>query len=122
MPVHKLTAKQLDEWQSQGQRFTVIDILPEGSYEDEHIPGAVNIPLGDAEFATRVREFTGQPDPKTTVVVYGEDADVDDSTRAAEKLFEMGFEQVFDFEGGLAEWKAEGFATSSGGGDAEVHV
>lgn len=120
MTVRKLSAKELYDWQSQGQDFTLIDVLPEGTYEDEHIPGAINIPLGDSEFAPRVEEFTGQPDPKKTVVVYCANTECDLSPKAADKLDAMGFEQVFDFEGGLEEWKEKGYATSSGGADSEV--
>lgn len=120
MTVRKLDVKKLYDWQSQGQDFTLIDVLPEGTYEHEHIPGAVNIPLGDPEFPTRVEEFTGQPDSKKAVVVYGANTEGDLSSRAARKLEAMGFAEVFDFEGGLDAWKEAGYATVSGGRDSET--
>lgn len=115
MTTRTVTAKRVQEWQDDNHDLQVIDVLPEGTFEDEHIPGAHNIPLGDAEFETRVKEFAGQPDSETKVVVYCANTQCDLSPRAAKKIDAMGYRDVFDLEGGLEEWKQEGYSTAHGG-------
>jgi rhodanese-related sulfurtransferase len=46
--------------------FTVVDVLPESSYVDAHIPGALNLPL--EQLASRAREIL--PDPAAEIAVY----------------------------------------------------
>ena len=43
----------------------LVDVLPEGEYADEHLPGAINIPLKTLDART-----TGGLDRRRPVVVY----------------------------------------------------
>jgi rhodanese-related sulfurtransferase len=43
----------------------VVEVLPPAEYEDEHLPGAVNIPLKELD-----RERTGELDRTRPVIVY----------------------------------------------------
>ncbi|HYR64377.1 MAG TPA: rhodanese-like domain-containing protein [Actinomycetota bacterium] len=43
----------------------LVDVLPPQEYEDEHLPGAVNVPLKSLD-----AETTGWMDPARPVVVY----------------------------------------------------
>lgn len=43
----------------------VLDVLPEQEYAEEHLPGAVNVPL--RQLATWA---AGAPDPHAAVIVY----------------------------------------------------
>ena len=43
----------------------LVEVLPPDEYEDEHLPGAINIPL-----KTLDRETTGQLDRERPVIVY----------------------------------------------------
>ena len=43
----------------------LVEVLPPADYEDEHLPGAINIPL-----KTLDRETTGRLDPDRPVIVY----------------------------------------------------
>ena len=43
----------------------VIEVLPEAEFEDEHLPGAINIPLKQLD-----REHTAQLDRGRPVIVY----------------------------------------------------
>jgi rhodanese-related sulfurtransferase len=43
----------------------LVEVLPAAEYEDEHLPGAINIPL-----KTLDRETTGQLDRMKPVIVY----------------------------------------------------
>ena len=46
----------------------LIEVLPEAEYEDEHLPGAINIPLKEPNAETTRQLRRGQP-----VVVYCHD-------------------------------------------------
>jgi len=65
-PVQSFDADQAKEYMAQASHdeFTLLDVrLPE-EYEDEHIPGATLIPLGD--LTDRLDEI----DPDKPVIVY----------------------------------------------------
>jgi len=47
------------------EQAQLVEVLPPDEYEDEHLPGAINIPL-----KTLDRETTGQLDRERPVVVY----------------------------------------------------
>ena len=46
----------------------LVEVLPEGDYEDEHLPGAINIPLKELD-----RETTRQLQREQPVIVYCND-------------------------------------------------
>jgi rhodanese-related sulfurtransferase len=59
---------QVDRYQLQellGQRIQLVDVLPRDEYEEEHLPGAVNLPLRRVE-----TEVTTKLDPSRPLVVY----------------------------------------------------
>ena len=43
----------------------LVEVMPPEEYEDEHLPGAINIPLKTLDAAT-----TRQLDPQRSVIVY----------------------------------------------------
>lgn len=47
------------------KRAQLLEVLPEAEYEDEHLPGAINIPL-----KTLDGESVSQLDPGRPVIVY----------------------------------------------------
>jgi rhodanese-related sulfurtransferase len=46
--------------------LTIVDVLPEASYVEAHVPGALNLPL--EQLASRARELL--PDPTAEIAVY----------------------------------------------------
>lgn len=80
-----------------------VNVLPAHAHTKEHIPGSVNIPVDDLEeLAPKVL-----PDKSQHVVVYCANKDCSASPKAAQKLDEMGYENVYDFEDGLEGWNAK---------------
>jgi rhodanese-related sulfurtransferase len=61
--VEQITHRQLRELLEGGAQL--VDVLPEAEYAEEHLPGAINIPLKRVDAAT-----TAQLDKTTAVVVY----------------------------------------------------
>src|SRR5690625_5652127 len=81
--------------------FVLINVLPQDSFNQEHIRTSVNVPVDEDNFASRVEQIAGRKERE--VVVYCASFDCDASTRAAEKLQQEGITQVDDDEGGTEE-------------------
>jgi rhodanese-related sulfurtransferase len=87
---------------ARSEGYTLVNVLPPGDFEREHIPGSINIPK------ERVEEFDERFDPDKKIVVYCGSHDCPASSEAAETLVRKGYEHVFDYEGGTQEWKRAG--------------
>ena len=88
--------------------FILVDVLSPVSYEEEHIPGSINIPLEDIE-----KKATKLLKKDKTIVVYCGSFRCTMSSQAAEILTKLGYKDVNDFEGGLQFWKDFGFSIES---------
>lgn len=82
----------------------LINALGKDSYQAKHIPGSINIPTGNADMAKDVIPYMD-----AEIVVYCANTDCDASLNLAQKLEEMGYTNVSDFEKGLAGWKSAGY-------------
>ncbi|MFB6295128.1 MAG: rhodanese-like domain-containing protein [Candidatus Nanohaloarchaea archaeon] len=98
--VETISRSELKEKMDSGDDFTLVNVLSEEQFEQEHIPGSINIPLDEVE-----EEFPRQFDRDDDIVVYCASESCQASPKAAEKLESMGFTNVADYEGGLADWK-----------------
>jgi rhodanese-related sulfurtransferase len=87
-----------------GERFTLIDVLPVESYEREHIPGAISLPL--SEIDRGAAEIIGKG---SVPVVYCASFECTASTLAARKLEALGLRNVMEYKGGLKEYREAGF-------------
>ncbi len=76
----------------------VINVLDKESYEDCRIAGSINVPFDQVE------TFAKDLDKSSEVVVYCANYMCTASGAAAQKLKDMGFENVWAYEGGTAEW------------------
>lgn len=90
----------------------VIDVRDPSSYEQGHIPGAVNIPVSDPGFVKSVEAFTG--DSLVMIVLYCGGPGCTASAEAGERLQQEDFDNVFLFEGGMEEWQAAGQHVATG--------
>ena len=93
------------------QEAQLVEVLPADEYADEHLPGAINIPLKELD-----HETTGRLDRARPVIVYCYDEQCDMSPRAASRLESIGFEQVYDYSAGKADWGSFGLPLD---GDAD---
>lgn len=80
------------------QQLYVVNVLDKESFEDCRIAGSINVPFDEVE------SFAKDLNRSSEVVVYCSNYRCTASMTAAEKLKEMGFENVWAFEGGTAEW------------------
>ncbi len=107
----KIDAAQLKEMRA-NRRPLLVNVLDEAKFVREHIPASINIPGGRKDFTEEVQRRLGGKDQP--VVVYCASISCQASPQAARRLDEAGFEQVYDFEGGMEEWKQAGRPVEAG--------
>ena len=90
-------AKLLDEGAQ------LVEVLPAEEYAEEHLPGAINIPLKELD-----RDSAIQLDTERPVIVYCWDQLCDMSPRAAALLDRLGFERVYDYAASKVDYLARG--------------
>lgn len=83
----------------------IVEVLDRKYFDKFHLPGAINVPLSD-EFEREIERAV--PDKEAPVVVYCMDQDCDASPKAARKMDELGYRNVFDYEAGKMDWKEAG--------------
>jgi rhodanese-related sulfurtransferase len=81
---------------------TIINVLPAEYFEKTRIPGSINIPYENANFANEVEYVIGGKN--LPLIVYCASETCDASKKAATKLDEVGFTDVMCYEGGAKEW------------------
>jgi len=99
-----ITAEDLKDALASDHPPVLINTLPREAHEARHIPGSVNVPVDDVE-----QVETLVPNKDDPIVVYCANADCTASPTAAEKLEEMGYTDVVDFEDGYAGWRQAGY-------------
>jgi rhodanese-related sulfurtransferase len=80
----------------------LVDVLPAETFKHEHLPGAVNIPMAEIDTAPE------RLDPARPVITYCYDYQCDLSPRAACRLEQLGFSDVYDYTASKVAWLAEG--------------
>lgn len=98
----------IDEWLERGA--SIVDVRETWEYERGHIPGAVNIPMG--EVVARQDEIE---DPVVLVCATG-----NRSGRVAEFLVKQGRSHVANLLGGTVEWIEEGREVETGSDAADA--
>lgn len=96
----------------ENDRALVINVLGEDQFQQAHIPDSENVPEALDDFEDRVAGMTESTE--TPIVVYCASDTCQASPRAASRLSEAGFENVYDFEGGLEAWQEAGLELKEG--------
>jgi rhodanese-related sulfurtransferase len=84
----------------------LVEVLPRHEYDEEHLPGALHLPLKHLDAGA-----AGALDRSRPVIVYCWDALCDMSPRAAWRLERLGFGPVHDYGAGKVDWMAAGLPT-----------
>jgi rhodanese-related sulfurtransferase len=92
-----------------GDDFVLIEVLGKKEFERNHIKGAINMPLMEIGHMAKERF-----NPETEIVVYCASAECKTSPKAAKKLENLGFQNVYDYEGGKKDWIEAGLETEKG--------
>lgn len=103
--IKQITREELQRMRAAQEKFTLVDVLSRESFDREHIPGAVSMPLaGLKRLALRLL------DKNDTIVVYCASFECNASSAAAQQLEALGFTHVLDYKGGLKDYKEGGLA------------
>lgn len=100
-----IDAVELRERLASDDRPVLVNALGREAFADERIPGSISIPAGDALRLAGDVLATDQP-----IVVYCASRNCTASPTLAQKLVDLGFTDVTDFEGGTDEWERAGYA------------
>lgn len=100
--------EEVREWQESGEPFVLVDARDPVQFQQEHIPGAINVPYVD------IRAGAALPPRDARVVVYCSDPACPISQYAYDALQRLGYSNIYDMREGLQGWKSEGFQTVIG--------
>ncbi len=82
--------------------FVLVNVLPQDAFNEAYIRTSINIRFDEDDFETIAARVVG--DKQRKVVVYCAHFDCDASPKAAHKLENAGFTNVFDYEAGTRDW------------------
>ncbi len=99
----EITREELKKWIDEKKDFVLIDVLSQGSYEGRHLPNAKHASASETDFLESVEKLVSNKE--MVVVVYCASFNCQLSPSAATNLVEAGYTNVYDFEGGLADWQ-----------------
>jgi CRP-like cAMP-binding protein len=98
------------EKQKKGE-ILIVDAMPANFYEQEHIAGAVNVPLSIFDFMYDMK--LGKTDKAKEIVVYGRTISKQYDEEVASKLVVRGFQNVSILNDGLSAWKKNQYPVAS---------
>lgn len=108
--VTSITREELQVRMADGRPLRVVEALPPTHYEQEHLPGALNLPHDEVDALAA----TVLPDTATTVVVYCANGPCRNSGIAARRLVELGYTDVHEYEAGKQDWIQAGLPVEHG--------
>jgi len=102
--VKTISTGELQQRLDEGVSLHVWNVLTDGYFKGEMIPGSRRVPLD-----TIGREVSAAKAPKgEEIIVYCGGPKCPQSLQAAQKLMDLGYTNVKAYEGGLEEWKKAG--------------
>lgn len=78
--------------------LTIVDVRDRDAFNDEHITGALPLPVDDLGQAAQLRLLKGRD-----IYVYG--SDDQQTATAASAIRQAGFDRVSELKGGITAWK-----------------
>jgi rhodanese-related sulfurtransferase len=96
-----ISREQLKVKLDRGDSFKLVMALGEWAFRAKHIPGSL--------FFNSPMEAFAALDPEDEIVVYCTGGDCLASRYAADRLTERGYQRVYHYPGGLADWEDAGY-------------
>jgi len=127
MQISAISREELKTWLDEGRDFVLLDTVPAEDFAVAHLPNARNACVYEVTFLDQVRKLHGLEAGgvdgagilyEEPVVTYGSSSHSLASTTAAEKLHAAGFAHVYNYFGGLEDWRAAGYAVKQNPGAA----
>jgi rhodanese-related sulfurtransferase len=102
--VKTISTEELQQRLGNGKSLHLWNVLTDGYFTDEMIPGSNRVPLDTIGH----EGSEGKAPKKEEIVVYCGGPQCPQSLQAAQKLMDLGYTNVKAYEGGLEEWKNAG--------------
>jgi rhodanese-related sulfurtransferase len=96
------------------QKAQILDVRTPEEFASEHIDNAVNVNWNANDFIAKSTTY----DKTKPVFVYCKSGGR--SKQASEKLQELGFTKIYELQGGILKWNADGLATRAEGEQGEA--
>ncbi len=97
---HQISQEEAKEMMAKDDGHVVVDVRRQDEYDAGHIPGAILIP--NESIGSEMPEEL--PDLNQVILIYCRSGNR--SKQAAQKLFDMGYTQIYEF-GGINTWTGE---------------
>ena len=91
------------------QEVVVVDALPASYYDQQHLPGALNLFVDDA----KQRALEVLPDKDAAIVAYCSNAACPNSEGVARVLTSLGYTNVRKYREGIQDWVEAGLPTEA---------
>jgi len=88
---------------------TVVDALPAAYYDQQHLPGALNLFVDEA----RERALEVLPDKSAAIVTYCSNVACPNSEGVARVLASLGYTNVRKYREGIQDWVEAGLPTEA---------
>lgn len=102
----KIGREELKRKMDRGEKFTLVDARSTYSYKEEHMKGAISLPLDEVD--EKAEQILGKNDE---IIVYCSSFSCTASGDEVRKLRKMGFKNVRHYAGGIKDWKEADYPT-----------
>lgn len=102
--MRELSTKQLKAWIEAKKPMTIVDARTRLDFAKARIPGAINLRWKYVHEKARHK----LPDKNAVIVTYCQSFLCDASTKAYQTLKELGYRRLYEYSGGINDWKAHG--------------
>jgi rhodanese-related sulfurtransferase len=106
--IHECSVDDVKAKLDRKEPFHLIDVREESEWSKDHLPAAIHIGKGVLE--RDVEKVL--PDPRAPIVVYCGGGFR--SALAADNLQRMGYTNVLSMDGGIRDWREQGYPLTSG--------
>ena len=106
--MQEITTKALKKLIDEKVNFVLLDCRTVENYEQEHLPGALNLHWKYVPEKAHELLF----DKNAMIVTYCSGITCDASIKCYKHLHDAGYTNLIEYAGGLEEWKAHGHKTT----------
>lgn len=102
---NSISREQIKDLLDRRVAVTLVEALPEKYFNDVHLPGAVQINYDEVD----VKAPRLLSDKSAKIVVYCSNLSCTNSAKAAARLVQIGYSNVFKYAEGKQDWIEAGF-------------
>ena len=103
----RISVQELRTWMIEAKNFILVHTLPRDHFDKIHLPNAKHACVYEVTFPDRIKALAENVNQR--IVLYGSSSESLDAVTAAKKLVRLGYKEIFTLEGGLSEWRRNGF-------------